>query len=117
MEELQGSVLDASALLAYLQGQPGDQTVQAVLAAGAVMNAVNFAEVLSRLADAGEDPSAAHQRLQEQGLIGGLITLVPVTEDDAIAIARDCGRPRGRWASRWGIVLAWPRASGWVDRS
>lgn len=88
MEGLAGSVLDASALLAYLQGETGHQTVQAALIAGAVMNIVNYAEVLSRLADGGEDPQAAHRRLSDEGLIGALLGLVPVTEDDAITIGR-----------------------------
>lgn len=88
MDEIEGLVLDASALLAYLQGEPGSDVVQAALTAGAVMNIVNYAEVLSRLGDAGEEPAAAHQHLQEQGLIGGLLEIVPLTEDDAVAIAR-----------------------------
>lgn len=88
MDEPAGSVLAASALLAYLQGEPGGETVQAALAAGAVINGVNYAEVLSRLDDAGEDPAMAHRRLQEQGLIGGLLEVVPLAEDDAVAIAR-----------------------------
>ncbi len=88
MDETAGSVLDASALLAYLQGEPGGQTVQGALAAGAIINIVNYAEVLSRLDDAGEDPAVAHRRLQEQGLIGGLVEVVPLTEDDVVAIAQ-----------------------------
>ncbi len=88
MEQVAGAVLDASALLAYLQAEPGSQTVEAALAAGAVMNLVNYAEVLSRLGDVGEEPAAAHRRLQEQGLLGGLLELVPLAEDDAVAIAR-----------------------------
>jgi hypothetical protein len=44
--------------------------------------------VLSRLGDAGEEPAVAHRHLQEQGLIGGLLQLVSLTEDDAVAIAR-----------------------------
>jgi ribonuclease VapC len=44
--------------------------------------------VLSRLGDAGEEPATAHRRLQEQGLIGGLLEVVPLTEDDAVVIAR-----------------------------
>ena len=87
-EEPVRSVLDASALLVYLQGEPGSQGVQAALAAGAVINIVNYAEVLSRLNDAGEDPETANRRLSEQGLIGGLLAVTPVTEEDAISIAR-----------------------------
>jgi ribonuclease VapC len=88
MDEAAGSVLDASALLAYLQGEPGSQTVEAALAVGAIINVVNYAEVLSRLGDAGEEPATAHRRLQEQGLIGGLREVLLLTEDDAVAIAR-----------------------------
>ena len=38
-------VLDASALLAYLQDEPGDQAVEAVLAES-VMSSGNWAEVV-----------------------------------------------------------------------
>lgn len=99
MDELEGLVLDASALLAYLQGEPGSDVVQAALAAGAVINIVNYAEVLSRLGDAGEEPAAVHQHLQEQGLIGGLLEIVPLTEDDAVAIARLRAATRGQGLS------------------
>ncbi|MCM8749537.1 type II toxin-antitoxin system VapC family toxin [Thermomicrobiaceae bacterium CFH 74404] len=99
MDEIEGLVLDASALLAYLQGEPGSEIVQAALAAGAVISIVNYAEVLSRLGDAGEDPVVAHQHLQEQGLIGGLLEIVPLTEDDAVAIARLRAATRGQGLS------------------
>ena len=82
------SDLDASALLAYLQGEPGSATVEAALAAGAVISIVNYAEVLLRLADAGEDPATANHRLSEQGLIGGLLEVVPLTEEDAVVTAQ-----------------------------
>jgi ribonuclease VapC len=82
------SVLDASALLAYLQGEPGSSTVEAALAAGAVISIVNYAEVLSRLADVGEDPATANHRLSEQGLMRGLLEVVPLTEEDAVVIAQ-----------------------------
>ena len=88
MDETAGSVLDASALLAYLQDAPGSQTVQAALGVGAIINTVNYAEVLSRLTDAGEEPAAPHRRFQEQGLIGGLLEVVPLTQEDAVTIAR-----------------------------
>lgn len=80
-------VLDASALLAYLQGEAGSSTVQTALATGAVMNTVNYAEVLSRLSDAGEVAEAANRRLSEQGLIGGLLDVVELTAEDAVRIA------------------------------
>ena len=45
-------VLDASALLALINGEPGSERVAAV-AAGALMSAVNFAEVLAKLVQKG----------------------------------------------------------------
>ena len=83
MDVVVPSVLDASALLAYLQDEPGSSVVQQALAAGAFMSVVNYAEVLSRLADAGEDPATAHRTFYEQGLVGGLLELVTAIEDDA----------------------------------
>ena len=88
MDDTAGAVLDASALLAYLRREAGGQMVKAMLAAGAIINAVNYAEVLSRLGDAGEDPATTHRRLREQGLIGGLLAVRPLDEEDGVVIAR-----------------------------
>jgi ribonuclease VapC len=98
-DEAAGAVLDASALLAYLQGEDGSGTVEAALAAGAVINAVNYAEVLSRLGDAGEEPPTAHRRLREQGLIGGLLEVVSLDEEDSVSIARLRARTRAQGLS------------------
>lgn len=87
-------VLDASALIAYLRGEPGAAIVRAALAVGAFISTVNYAEVLSRLSDAGEDAVVADRRLNQQGLIGGLVQLVTLTDDDALTIA--ALRPRTR---------------------
>ena len=51
MDETAGVVLDASALLAYLRDEPGSHAVEAAWTARAIINAVNYAEVLSRLGD------------------------------------------------------------------
>lgn len=45
-------VLDASAVLAVLQGEPGAETVEAVLG-DALISAVNYSEVVSKLYDRG----------------------------------------------------------------
>lgn len=82
-----GYVLDASAVLAFLQGEVGSETVQTALATGAVISTVNYAEVLSRLSDAGELAEVADRRLSEQGLIGGLLEVVELTAEDAVRIA------------------------------
>lgn len=81
-------VLDASALLAYLQGEPGSALVQAALADGVFMCSVNYAEALCRLSDVGEDPSAADRQMNQQGLIGGMVQIVPVDADDAVTNAQ-----------------------------
>lgn len=47
-------VLDASAVLALLNGEPGAGTVEAVIA-GAALSTVNLAEVLAKLAEQGLD--------------------------------------------------------------
>jgi PIN domain nuclease of toxin-antitoxin system len=54
-------VLDASALLALMLDEPGRDRVEAALTAGAIISAVNFAEVVSRLVDYGlSDERVAH---------------------------------------------------------
>ena len=48
-------VLDASALLAFLQGEPGSSTVEAALTGGAHCSAVNWSEVAQKVRAAGGD--------------------------------------------------------------
>jgi PIN domain nuclease of toxin-antitoxin system len=82
------SVLDASALLAYLWNEPGADVVREALSRRATMSTVNWAEVLSRLADLGDGPDAASRELAAQGIPGGLLEIVALTEEDALTIAR-----------------------------
>ncbi len=82
------AVLDASALLAYLQGERGADLVADVIALGATMSAVNVAEVLSRAADRGADPGDLADELAARGLLGGAIEVEPFTTADAIDVAR-----------------------------
>ena len=64
---------------------------------GALISVLNYAEVLSKLADMGRDPAASHRELVDRGLLGNLIELVPFMEADAIAAAelRSQTRPLG----------------------
>lgn len=62
-------VLDASALLAFLQDEDGATTVQAVLEAGnAVIGAVNLAEVVGKLAERGLDAATLDAVLDDLAL-------------------------------------------------
>jgi ribonuclease VapC len=90
------TVLDSSALLAYLRAEPGDAVVEQALRKGATIGAANWAEVLSKLVDLGhDDPAVIARDLASQGLIGGLLEVAPLTEVDALTIARLRPRTRG----------------------
>ena len=80
-------VLDASALLAYLHNESGADLVEQVLSDGACISTANLAEVLSKLADIGQDPAKIYRRLQDQGLLGGALQVMPLTTEDAELIA------------------------------
>jgi PIN domain nuclease of toxin-antitoxin system len=80
-------VLDASALLAYLNDEEGAQLVEDALIRGSAISAVNMAEVLSKLTDLGKEPDEVSGELQRRGFLGGTLAVFPLTADDAIAIA------------------------------
>lgn len=81
-------VLDASALLAYLCDGPGAETVEELLTQGACMSALNWAEVLSKTTGLGEEPTSIATGLAEQGLFSQGLTIMPLTEADALEIAK-----------------------------
>ncbi len=82
------AVLDASALLALLKGEPGAERVTEALERGAYLSTVNLAEVLSKLADRGEDPAEAQARMAQVGLLGAVVEVLPFTGEDALEVAR-----------------------------
>ena len=82
------SVLDASTLLAYLRDEQGAEVVSDAIAIGTSISTVNLAEVLSRVADRGEDPVGLAERMVTRGLLDGAVTIEPFTTADAIAVAR-----------------------------
>ena len=82
------AVLDASALLALLKGEPGAERVAEALEQGAYLSAVNLTEVLSKLADWGEDPAEAQARMAQVGLLGAAVEVLPFTGEDALEVAR-----------------------------
>jgi PIN domain nuclease of toxin-antitoxin system len=81
------SVLDASALLAYLNDEPGADVVEDALRRGSAISAVNLAEVLSKLAEVGKDPQDVAENLERRGLLGGNLVVSSLSADDAVIIA------------------------------
>jgi PIN domain nuclease of toxin-antitoxin system len=58
-------ILDASALLAVINTEPGRERVVEALDEGAAMSSVNFAEIVSKLDDYGWTEGEIRARLQE----------------------------------------------------
>lgn len=96
---MSGCVLDASALLAYLHDEEGADAVADAVAGGAVISAANWAETLSKLAELGHAPDHMAAELEAQGLLHGLVEVVPLTAEDALAIAELRPRTRERGLS------------------
>jgi ribonuclease VapC len=71
------AVIDASALLALLNDEPGADVVAEALPQG-IISAVNLSEVIAKLCDAGMPEKAIHQALQPLG-----IEIVPFDEEQA----------------------------------
>ena len=61
-------VLDASALLALLNREPGSEQVADVIAEGAVISAVNLSEVVAKLSEAGMPEEVIREVLDLLGL-------------------------------------------------
>lgn len=71
------AVLDASALLCFLQDEPGNERVEEVLPE-AVISSVNWAEVVQKSITAGVDVRATRIDLEALGL-----TILPFTAEEA----------------------------------
>lgn len=103
------TVLDASALLAWLQGENGADVVDEALMQGAVIHVVNWAEVLTRLASKGLPAAEATRQLSERGILGQLLTVDLGTLVDAEVVADLFGVTRGAGLSlgdRYCLTLA-----------
>lgn len=88
------AVLDASAMLAFLQGEPGADRVEEQLVAGARCGAANWSEIAQKVRAAGRDWDLAKALLTSYGVV-----IEPVTADDGEAAAR-------RWLRGGGLSLA-----------
>jgi PIN domain nuclease of toxin-antitoxin system len=79
------NLFDAAALLCFLQGETGADTVERELTVGGACSAANWSEVAQRVGAAGGDWSLSRALLQSFGIV-----VEPVTELD------------GEWAAvRW----------------
>ncbi len=87
------TVLDASAVLAFLQGEDGAAAVEQALVAGAVAGAANWSEVAQKVIAHGGDWRLARALLLSHGL-----RVESVTADDAEWAAT-------RWRSGEGLAL------------
>jgi len=87
-------VVDASALLAFLQGETGADTVEEVLTRGSDCSAVNWSEVAQKVGAAGGDWPLAAALLSSYG-----VRVRDATVDDA-------ERAAALWRSGSGLSLA-----------
>jgi ribonuclease VapC len=88
------SVLDASALLAWLRDEAGALAAENALDNVTAMSVVNWAEVLTKLADLGQSPDEVRLALVRRGVLGNALVLWPLGEDLALEIAKLRGRTR-----------------------
>jgi len=61
-------VLDASALLALLNGESGSEQVASVIANGAAISTINLAEVVTKLSEIGMPEALIHDALDLLGI-------------------------------------------------
>jgi ribonuclease VapC len=82
-------VLDASALLAFLQHEPGHERVTEALSSASAISAVNLSEVVAKLRDTHAPEATIRQALN--GLLARGLEVVPF--DEALAFAAGFLRP------------------------
>jgi ribonuclease VapC len=93
------AVLDASALLAHINEERGAHIVSKAIANGAAISVVNWIEVLSKLAEEGEDPELASAEIAAANSVETAVKIEPVTTEDAIEAARLRPLTRGKGLS------------------
>lgn len=82
------TVLDASALMALIHKEEGEAAVAAALAGRSAISVVNWAEVLSKVAERGGDPVALELDYRERGFIGRALAIEGMTEADCVQVGR-----------------------------
>ena len=81
------TVLDSSAVLAFLRDEPGADDVERALESGAMAGAANWSEVAQKVQASGDDWSTARAILESYGLV-----IEPVTAADAERAAEQWSR-------------------------
>lgn len=74
--------------MALIHGEDGKAVVAAALAGRSAISVVNWAEVLSKVAQDGGDPAALEADYREHGFIGMALTIEGMTESDCVEVAR-----------------------------
>lgn len=85
---MSNTVLDASAMLAYLFNENGANLVEAALNDSTCIGAINWAEVLSKVEDKGHSSASLTKTLKTQGLLDNSLDILDTTEEDALLIAQ-----------------------------
>lgn len=80
-------VLDAEALLTFLEDAPGAEAVQAALEGGCVMSALALSVVLAQVKEQGVRPDKLLERLEAKGLLHQTLEIAPLTFDEVRATA------------------------------
>ena len=80
-------MLDASAVLAWFFDEPGADRVDQALVQGAVIHTVNWAEVLSKLAERGLNPETIEVDLSDRGVLGQTLMVDAGRIEDARLVA------------------------------
>ena len=90
-------VLDASALLAYFNDEPGGEVVENALAELGAVSAVNWAEVLTKVRETGKPPEIFCAEMTDRGILGQLLEVVAFEEANAADVAdlRSATRAQG----------------------
>jgi ribonuclease VapC len=74
--------------MAVLHAEDGASVVIEAIGEGAAVSVVNWAEVLSKLAEAGKDPEAAAAELRRAEGSRRALSIEPLTAADCVTIAR-----------------------------
>lgn len=86
--EAPASILDASAMLALLQGEPGASAVVEAIEAGAAISTVNLSEVLAKLTERGDHVRSTMATIRQAvDRADGGLRIESFTEEDGIEAA------------------------------